>query len=539
MSGPIFISYSHGDVGWVRPLADALKREHVVFFDAYELAVGESIPERVRKAIEHADLAVVCRSPAADQRPWLMTERAALQRAGVKILDVQPTTTEGELLALVAAQYESKNVGARPFVLATAADAARAGGLERDLGAEYVPDLGRALEAFARWVGEERPIIVVWSRAARADDAFNRALSTMLGTEIPKGLGRMFVLRLDDAPSHVLLAHALEADSEQALYGRLERQVREARPYRTVPRAKIAARYAQTLAFQRRLLLLGPRRGGVRTLAREVAEKAGFGERVTWLRPPTASGSLADYYQWLIRGSEADASVGTPIEYSRWQLARAGKDPHLIVLLHDGGDEQHFESLANALRGLVEQTTTLSILAAGEARAAELRFRQLDSSLFSGMPTEHVPDLEASDVRQVLAHSGESVDLAYPVWLATGGHPGLLKELVGEPGGLQEEDATQRLAKSPQVAGILRRRLNEDSARRRQRTHAREVLRALVAGHEVEKLDAIQDDLTRPEVRLYYDGLLRADRNGRTEFRCDAAKRAAQEVLRVWNEDGS
>jgi hypothetical protein len=53
----------------------------------------------------------------------------------------------------------------------------------------------------------------------------------------------------------------------------------------------------------------------------------------------------------------------------------------------------------------------------------------------------------------------------------------------------------------------------------------------------VRKLAELEDELQYAEVRLYYDGLVMAEgERGETAFRCEAARRAAEQVFSL--EDG-
>ena len=58
------------------------------------------------------------------------------------------------------------------------------------------------------------------------------------------------------------------------------------------------------------------------------------------------------------------------------------------------------------------------------------------------------------------------------------------------------------------------------------------VVRAF-GGPEVLRLEDIEDDLERPEVKLYYDGVVRSDGSGRTVLRGTAVARALRRELKV------
>ncbi|MDI3282138.1 SIR2 family protein [Polyangium sp. 15x6] len=310
---------------------------------------------------------------------------------------------------------------------------------------------------------------------------------------------------------------------------------RESAPF--VPRPQLEAEITRALRGSRRLLLLAPRKGGARTLARTIAEKE-FGERVTWLLPPNVpSCTEAEYFASL----SGDPSVNGFLKLEQWlsERARALGGEHLVVVRHDGGPIEHLMTLGNALRRLVENpgrgvgAARFYVLVAGESACASLRLDTATLSLFSGAPSRHVPPLSVDEVRALLGQRGVDVGFAEGVHAATGGLPGLVQEALGGEGSLEREALTQRLARSPSVRGILRTRLAEDDrANRSPARHARTVLQNLLADKGARRLDDTDDDLKYPEVRLYYDGLVvSAEGSGETVFRCEAVRIAAERTF--------
>jgi hypothetical protein len=57
------------------------------------------------------------------------------------------------------------------------------------------------------------------------------------------------------------------------------------------------------------------------------------------------------------------------------------------------------------------------------------------------------------------------------------------------------------------------------------------VLGELLAGREVQSLDALDHQTDYAEVRLYFDGLVRRDASGRTVLRCEAVAHVVREAL--------
>lgn len=340
--------------------------------------------------------------------------------------------------------------------------------------------------------------------------------------------GRPLTPRADEEAAWREVAQGIRQAASSQVHGGEEAAT--PRTYEPVERPQLAQQYGRVLEQQRRLLLLAPRWGGARTLARQVVAAAGYGDSLTWLRPPSWTRCTeAQYFATLTSDGGAHDAFG----YHEWQQRRCAGRRHLIVLLHDGGPREPLESLADVLRGLLEEAPRLSVLVAGEARSAALRLCALDTSLFSGMPVRRVPELTVAEVQEVLGRAGMAWSRAPVLHGVTSGHPGYLRELLGSDGSLEEGPATERLARSPRVEGILRRRLLEDDRADEGRRHSAQVLRALLAGDTVRPLSGIAEDLKYGEVRLYYDGLVR-EAEGRTAFRCAAARVAAAAALEAW-----
>lgn len=304
---------------------------------------------------------------------------------------------------------------------------------------------------------------------------------------------------------------------------------------REVLRIELVDRLWDRLEAQRRLLILSPRRGGARTLVRQMLSRSRFPEGdITRLSPSTLATDAGPYFAVLC----GDPRVTSALDYHIWQQARLrpGSRRHLIVLLHDGGDPTRLHELAEALRAC-QQDEHFLILVAGEARTAALKYGVVDNSYFSGMPEALVPDLRSEEIQALL---GCDPATAQRIAQATGGHPGLVRT-VGRLGldALPHEPAAldQALSRTPDVLGILKRRMDDDDRQKRSpRRHAASVLRTLLDGKPVKSLPDLGSDPHFPEVRLFYDGLLRCDEEGRTLLRCEAVRRAAALVLSQWEE---
>jgi len=301
---------------------------------------------------------------------------------------------------------------------------------------------------------------------------------------------------------------------------------------REVLRLDLVNRLWDRLEAQRRLLILSPRRGGARTLVRQMLARSRFTEGdITRLSPSTLAKEAGPYFAALC----GDPRVTSALDYHTWQVARLrpGSRRHLIVLLHDGGDPTRLHELAEALRAC-QQDERFLILVAGEARTAALKYGVVDNSYFSGMPEALLPDLRSDEIQALL---GCDPATAQRIAQATGGHPGLVRTVSRLGVALDDAALAQALSRTPEVLGILKHRMEDDDRQKRSpRRHAASVLRALLDGKQAKSLPDLGSDPHFPEVRLFYDGLLRCDEAGRTLLRCEAVRRAAALVLSQWEE---
>jgi hypothetical protein len=94
---PIFISYSHKDKKFVDKLAMQLVRRNVnVWLDRWELAVGDSIVEKVQEAVDGASALLVVLSKASTGSEWCKKELSAglLRELEEKRVVVMPVMLE-------------------------------------------------------------------------------------------------------------------------------------------------------------------------------------------------------------------------------------------------------------------------------------------------------------------------------------------------------------------------------------------------------------------------------------------------------------
>lgn len=102
----VFISHRRSDVGEAERLADEVRNAgHKVWFDEWEIGLGDSIVERMNKGLTGAAYLVLCYSSEGVTSPWIGREwMSALARQlnghGVKTLPV--LLTGGEPPAILA-----------------------------------------------------------------------------------------------------------------------------------------------------------------------------------------------------------------------------------------------------------------------------------------------------------------------------------------------------------------------------------------------------------------------------------------------------
>jgi hypothetical protein len=304
----------------------------------------------------------------------------------------------------------------------------------------------------------------------------------------------------------------------------------------SVSRPALEQEYTRILRSQHRLVLLAPEDGGARALARRVA--AQYGDRVTWLAPPNVPDCTEAEYCRALAGDDPEASSVTSfdalVEFLRRKAARLGRD-HLIVLRYEWGPFDHLTALGRHLRGMMDEPSAVQFhfLIAGGERSAWLLHNMKSFSVFKDAPRRELPDLTVDQVQQFLDGAGHTGSRwAKSVHEATGGHIGLLREVLSSEGALDADSVTARLARSPSLRGTVQECLRQDE--RNGYTGGRScqaVLEKLIAGQSVEELEPLDNQVEYPEVRLYFAGLVRSDAAGKTVLRCKAVELAAREAL--------
>jgi hypothetical protein len=299
-----------------------------------------------------------------------------------------------------------------------------------------------------------------------------------------------------------------------------------------IPRLELEQEYARILRDQHRLVLLAPEDGGARSLARRVAER--YGERVTWLAPPNVPDCTEADYCRALAGDKGVTSFDALVEHLRERAEGLGRE-HLLVLRYEWGPIGHLDTLGKHLQRLMEEPTKVAfhLLVAGGERVAWLLHNVPKFSVYKDAPRREVPDFTVDEVHRMIdGMGGDGARWAGDVHAATGGHLGLIREVLSGEGGLDQESVTARLARSPTVRGALQDVLREDERNGYvERRGCRFVLEALLAGREVDALEPLDHRVEHPEVRLYFAGLVRSDAAGKTVPRCRAVELAARAAL--------
>ncbi|MCY1045634.1 SIR2 family protein [Corallococcus sp. bb12-1] len=303
-----------------------------------------------------------------------------------------------------------------------------------------------------------------------------------------------------------------------------------------VARPALEQEYTRILQGQHRLVLLSPEDGGTRALARRVAAR--YGNRVTWLAPPNVPDCTEAEYCRALAGDDAGANTVTSfdalVEHLRAKATRLGRE-HLIILRYEWGPFDHLTALGRHLRRMMDEPSKVQFhfLIAGGERSAWLLHNMQSFSVFKDAPRREVPDLTVEEVRQFLGSGGHAgARWARELHEATGGHPGLLREVMTTDGALDAASITGKLVRGPSLRGAVLECLREDE--RNGYTGERgchSVLTKLLDGQRVEDLEPLDHRVEYPEVRLYFAGLVRSDAAGRTVPRCKAVEQVAREVL--------
>ena len=288
---------------------------------------------------------------------------------------------------------------------------------------------------------------------------------------------------------------------------------------RVVRTALIHEILTQVLLPKRVVALLQTHRGGGRTLARQIAERAGIPP--VWLVDTSCERTSPSlFYRRLSRNEE----VKDQETFETWLRALLRqRDSILLFCTQPRGPEDLLEEVAATIRMLLSEHRGLHFLIIGGERLLRLRSRERYSWLRLLPPSSlfDVPDLsgdgnDGGEIGQVLHVLGLPTSRASWLYRQTGGHPWLLYELLAQ--NIDSEEA---------AAQFVQYQLRESRCldRHLQDPEALATLDKLTHNQPVANLadPAIRRNPEKyPESRLYFDGLVIPRQNG-TAFRCSVA----------------
>ena len=287
---------------------------------------------------------------------------------------------------------------------------------------------------------------------------------------------------------------------------------------RVVRTALIHEILTQFLLPKRVVALLQTHRGGGRTLARQIAERAGIPP--VWLVDTSCERTPSSlFYRRLSRNDE----VKDQETFESWLRAlMRQRDSMLLICTQPRGPEALMEEVAATIRMLLSEHRGLHFLIIGGERLLRLRSHERYSWLRLLPPSSlcDVPDLssegnDGGDIGQVLHACGLPGSRASWLHRQTGGHPWLLYELLAQ--NIESEEA---------AAQVVQYQLRESRCldRHLQDPEALATLDKLLGNQPVANLadpSIRRNPEKHPESRLYFDGILIPTQNG-TAFRCPA-----------------
>lgn len=304
-------------------------------------------------------------------------------------------------------------------------------------------------------------------------------------------------------------------------------QLREYLGYTRIERPALLTRIIQEkLQGPHVATLLQTYGGGGRTLAVQVAEEATakYGMSALWMDPPVLHPT--DPAEWYRSITGGNVSVTNQRELKGWLDEQPTPDQLLIIWHGPQGPVKLLKEMAAALRSFFHTHQQAALLVVSGSRVLQLRRPELYplQRLFSSSSFVDVPDLVPSEVAQLLRLNLLDEAFAPLYFEHTSGHLTLLHALICE-----------RLT---DPAKILKKVIYEISMskvldKHRDDPAAQSVLSRLLRG---EKVASLSDPCVRhnpdsyAESRLYFDGLLVADSEGETKFRCEGARWGVEKI---------
>lgn len=272
----------------------------------------------------------------------------------------------------------------------------------------------------------------------------------------------------------------------------------------------------------RTAVLLAPTGGGGRALARQVVQsyienrhsnESALKERLDANQRVRMTTPDAPFSVWVSNTADATAEIA---EVSRTREAR---DALIVVDIADGNGDRLDADLGTSLERLRQTHAETMVIITGGERILRLREQNRTwAQLLPGTCLFDVPDLTEDEAAAYLQRHGINTPEQLPLIKLCGGSLGLLQRMT-QSGNCGDGSVDAALKYVMQIDRRFDRHLHDPEARA--------VLQRLVRDQPVASLHdpAVRHHPSRfAEARLYFDGILRWDEDGKTIFRSPVAR---------------
>jgi hypothetical protein len=185
----LFISHASEDKDdFVRPLAEALRKKFDVWYDEYELRIGDSLRAKIDEGLRKADYGIVVLSPAFFTKKWTQAELDGL---------LALETSTHKLILPVWHQITLAEVTAQSPILAgrLAADGAKGISAVVDLIEQAISASGRTREVAVVNPGKEA--LLALTNSIAANEYERKRLNSVEGAQDVEAAGSQIVAKLE------------------------------------------------------------------------------------------------------------------------------------------------------------------------------------------------------------------------------------------------------------------------------------------------------------------------------------------------------
>jgi hypothetical protein len=185
----LFISHASEDKdAFVRPLAEALRKKFDVWYDEYELRIGDSLRAKIDEGLRKADYGIVVLSPAFFTKKWTQAELDGL---------LSLETSTHKLILPVWHQITLAEVTAQSPILAgrLAADGAKGISAVVDLIEQAISASGRTREVAVVNPGKEA--LLALTNSIVANEYERKRLNSVEGVQDVEAAGSQIVAKLE------------------------------------------------------------------------------------------------------------------------------------------------------------------------------------------------------------------------------------------------------------------------------------------------------------------------------------------------------